>query len=312
MKIALTLGLLAMPFLAPSASAHTGDLDQISLPSNAWFNCYEPIHIWQQQVRVAIPGRLDAFELLVTGPLNAEVDLRLRVGDAWNVGPVVWSTHYTKTSLGTVTVNFNVLAEDLVFAAGDTFVIEAQGNDTGAQLRGSYVAPADGPSLYPEPLTLNGPGCYENCGYSIAFRTWMISDLSENYCAATYNSTGAAASMAASGSFDVAANDLVLHASSAPPGQLGLFLYGGAQNAVLFGDGLLCVGAGGAGLVRLPVGMVDAGGVLTTPLDNSSWGAPATQITPGSTWYFQAWFRDMPAGGSGFNLSDGLEVTFLP
>jgi hypothetical protein len=36
----------------------------------------------------------------------------------------------------------------------------------------------------------------------------------------------------------------------------------------------------------------------------------AGQITAGSTWNFQFWFRDPVAGGASFNLSDGLEVTF--
>ena len=40
---------------------------------------------------------------------------------------------------------------------------------------------------------------------------------------------------------------------------------------------------------------------------------PAGQIGPGQTWYFQGWYRD-PAGpcGSGFNLTNGIEVTFTP
>jgi hypothetical protein len=36
------------------------------------------------------------------------------------------------------------------------------------------------------------------------------------------------------------------------------------------------------------------------------------QITAGSTWNFQFWFRDPVAGGASFNLSDGLGVTFCP
>ena len=40
--------------------------------------------------------------------------------------------------------------------------------------------------------------------------------------------------------------------------------------------------------------------------------SPATQITAGSTWNFQNWFRDPAAGGAFFNLSDGLEITFTP
>jgi hypothetical protein len=39
---------------------------------------------------------------------------------------------------------------------------------------------------------------------------------------------------------------------------------------------------------------------------------PTGLVAPGSTWYFQAWFRDPAAGGAAFNLSDGLAVTFCP
>lgn len=35
-------------------------------------------------------------------------------------------------------------------------------------------------------------------------------------------------------------------------------------------------------------------------------------LNPGETWNFQLWYRDTAAGGAGFNLSDGLRVTFLP
>ena len=35
-----------------------------------------------------------------------------------------------------------------------------------------------------------------------------------------------------------------------------------------------------------------------------------SQILGGSTHYFQAWYRDLAAGGMGFNLSDAIRVTF--
>jgi hypothetical protein len=38
-------------------------------------------------------------------------------------------------------------------------------------------------------------------------------------------------------------------------------------------------------------------------------------ITPGSTWFFQFWFRDPTSTGggpTGVNLSTALEVTFCP
>ena len=33
---------------------------------------------------------------------------------------------------------------------------------------------------------------------------------------------------------------------------------------------------------------------------------------PGATWNFQRWSRDPAAGGSAFNLSNGLSITFAP
>jgi hypothetical protein len=51
---------------------------------------------------------------------------------------------------------------------------------------------------------------------------------------------------------------------------------------------------------------------MTFLLDNTSPPSAATQITAGSTWNFQAWFRDPAAGGAFFNLSDGLNLTFAP
>ncbi|MAE27510.1 MAG: hypothetical protein QF724_12085 [Planctomycetota bacterium] len=51
-------------------------------------------------------------------------------------------------------------------------------------------------------------------------------------------------------------------------------------------------------------------------LDANLSAAPlAGQVLSGSTWYFQAWFRDpvtVGTGGAGFNLSNGLEVAFVP
>ena len=40
--------------------------------------------------------------------------------------------------------------------------------------------------------------------------------------------------------------------------------------------------------------------------------AGSGMITPGSFWYFQAWYRDPAAIGAGFNLSDALSVRFCP
>ena len=63
-----------------------------------------------------------------------------------------------------------------------------------------------------------------------------------------------------------------------------------------------------AGTYRVnPVIQSDVFGCAELPIDLAS----RPWITPDSTWYFQFWFRD-PAGpgGTGFNLTDALGVTF--
>ena len=128
-----------------------------------------------------------------------------------------------------------------------------------------------------------------------------------NYCSTAPNSVGSGATMFTAGTTSVSANDLVLRAELVP-NQPGTFFYGPQQASVPFGNGTRCV-AGQIG--RL--GVVNAvGNVMTFPLDNTNPSSAATQITPGSTWYFQAWFRDPAAGGALFNLSDGIEARFCP
>jgi len=132
----------------------------------------------------------------------------------------------------------------------------------------------------------------------------------ESYCQATVTSSGAAARMAAFGSLSVARNEFSLGVSGGPAGQNGLFFYASGRVEIPFGDGFLC--AGGGQLFRLnPPQVMGAGGAALRRVD---FGVPpaAGSITPGSSWNFQFWFRDPAAGGAGFNLSDGLGVTFQP
>ena len=133
-----------------------------------------------------------------------------------------------------------------------------------------------------------------------------------SYCATSPNSVGAGATISHIGSIGIATNDLEVQVNDAPAGQLGLFYYGSGQVQVPFGNGLRCVSGT---VVRLgPPVQVNLNGNKKRALDftqaplNSGPGA----ITPGSTWNFQFWYRDPAAGGSSFNLSDGLSVTFCP
>lgn len=128
-----------------------------------------------------------------------------------------------------------------------------------------------------------------------------------NYCVANANSTGAPADMSSgASSLSIAANALTLTASPVP-NEPGIFFYGPFQISVPFGDGVRCVG----GTVnRLNPPSVGAGNVLTREVDLSN--LPTGALAPLDQWNFQCWFRDPAGGPSGFNLTDGLQLTFCP
>lgn len=125
------------------------------------------------------------------------------------------------------------------------------------------------------------------------------------------NSTGAGAVLGASGSNGAGANDLVLHARRVPALQPGLLFVGNVESnggsGFTFGDGLRC---SAFGVRRLGVSIASAGG-------HASWGPGLGALggwIAGDTRRFQIWYRDPIAGpcGSGFNLTNGYGVTFVP
>jgi hypothetical protein len=136
-----------------------------------------------------------------------------------------------------------------------------------------------------------------------------------NYCSLSPNSNGPGASIDSSGVASVSQNTLMIHVSGAATDQFGILYYGGAEISVPFGNGLRCVGAGGVGTYRLdPEALTDGFGFfsrqwdVTQPPSDSGPG----MVNPGDTWKIQFWFRDPAGGGAGFNLSNGLSVTWCP
>ena len=134
-----------------------------------------------------------------------------------------------------------------------------------------------------------------------------VAPVGTNYCMSSANSSGSASVISATGSASVAANDLTLMAGPMADMEPGIFYFGPNQIGAPFGNGTRCVGGA---VVRLYPPMPSVGGVLTRTVDLAS--APASVITPMSTWNFQAWFRDPAGGGLGFDLSDGLQIDFVP
>jgi len=134
----------------------------------------------------------------------------------------------------------------------------------------------------------------------------------ERFCGAQPNSSGASTRIAKSGSIGIEDDLLTLRAFRAVPSQLALFFYGAEAAPAPFGDGTLCVGAP---VFRQPPALsVDPGGTVELPLELTEppLGSGPGQVTPGSTWAFQLWYRDPAGPGAGFNLSDALRIQFLP
>ena len=131
-----------------------------------------------------------------------------------------------------------------------------------------------------------------------------------NYCVSNSNSfslTGGTISN--TGSASIAANDLVLTAESVPVNQFGLFFIGTSQVQTPLGNGFLCAGGN---IFRLPTIQTTSSGTASFSVDNQNLPVGTPSFAVGQTTNFQFWFRDGLGGGSGFNFTNGLAVTFQP
>lgn len=148
-------------------------------------------------------------------------------------------------------------------------------------------------------LDLNANGILDRCECVI-----------ETYCISAPNTTGQPAVIGSSGGASLSANDLTISVTNAPPFQFGLFFYGVDEDLAIFGEGALCVKPPFTRV--LPVVALDGTGSVQVPVDLN--GAPFSTgpnaVAPSETRRFQFWYRDPLGGPSGFNLSDGLAVTF--
>ncbi|MBL8859599.1 MAG: matrixin family metalloprotease [Planctomycetes bacterium] len=130
-----------------------------------------------------------------------------------------------------------------------------------------------------------------------------------NYCFVNPNSADPnGAFMGWTGTQFISQNNFVLFTSGMPPGSAGIYFFGSGLTALPFGNGWLCVTGS---IQRLPIVFTTFFGTASYNLDVTAPPA-AGLILPGTAFNFQFWFRDALAGGSNFNLSDGLHVDFCP
>ena len=133
-----------------------------------------------------------------------------------------------------------------------------------------------------------------------------------SYCVGAPNSAGPGASIGSFGSWSVASADLHLLATGCPPDHFGIFFYGPNAIQVPFGNGFRFVGGGASRLAPAVSTGASGRATLAVAFASPPAGSGPGQLLPGATWRFQFWYRDVPAGGAQFNLSDALTITLCP
>ena len=130
-----------------------------------------------------------------------------------------------------------------------------------------------------------------------------------NYCQATLNSFNTMGSMSYVGSLTLSDGTfgLMCTGAAAIPNSWGIFTYGPNQFNTPFGNGYLCISPFPPGIYKMPTQHLGNGTVVRTMAAHP---ADFVLFTAGSSWNFQFWYRDPPAGNANFNLSDGLHITF--
>lgn len=125
------------------------------------------------------------------------------------------------------------------------------------------------------------------------------------YCTSNPNSSGSTATIAAFGSTNLSDNAILVQASNCPANTQGLFFYAPDQVTIPFGDGVRCVGGA---IQRLSVTPTNGAGVAS----NAVLADPNNAIVVAGAFNYQYWFRDIPAGGAGFNTSNAIQISYCP
>ncbi|QDV04940.1 hypothetical protein Poly30_04350 [Planctomycetes bacterium Poly30] len=127
------------------------------------------------------------------------------------------------------------------------------------------------------------------------------------------NSTGRGARLALAGTSRVSSDDLALYITGAPANSTTIVFMGDGSGLGTVGNGLLCVG-GSVGLQRFDAGQTNAfGAYLVDGVAQQSMAqfSSSFQITAGSTWHFQAWYRDSGgACGASSNVTNSSIIGF--
>ena len=127
------------------------------------------------------------------------------------------------------------------------------------------------------------------------------------------NTTGRGGLLSVSGTTSVAADDLTFTGQYLPPNSVSLLVFSTHQRAILFRDGLLCVGPG----MQRYWKHLNSGQQGTSVFQHvlAGYALNGLYIQPGETWNSQIWFRDSAHGGTcgeSVNTTNAYTLTFTP
>lgn len=132
-----------------------------------------------------------------------------------------------------------------------------------------------------------------------------------SYCVSAPNSVGSGAHISWSGPVTIhGAHTGALEVRGCPANSLGMFLYGLQRDRRPFGDGFGCIGGPNWILARK---FTSGSGAVSLNIHNEGEQEDIRWLNMHyfEGWDFQYFYRDINGpGGTGFNLTDGLEVHF--
>ena len=132
-------------------------------------------------------------------------------------------------------------------------------------------------------------------------------------CDGLPNRTGVPADLSFLGSDSFEADDLRFEVTAAPPLALSVLFFGFSEQSVPLGNGRICVGAGSSQLARVDHRVSDVSGLIRHEFDTGHPSFVLGGVTPGTTCYFQSWYRDVGGPlGAATNLSSALSIRFRP
>jgi len=140
-------------------------LDQSAPAGEAGFDLGSSANHYQQEVMVGLSGTLVQFDLFVATPGNALVCIN--AGAPWQTDAHDWEGQFAPSGRGWIPVD--VSAAGLEFTAGDRFVIDIVGADSGLLLYGSI-------GDYPSGALFHNGSPYSDPAQDIGFNTYMDSD----------------------------------------------------------------------------------------------------------------------------------------